>query len=298
MTASLSSIADVEAGLARHGYVADRRLATAVFLALQMQKPLFLEGEPGVGKTEIAKALAVMLKRPLIRLQCYEGLDVSTAVYEWDYARQMLAIRLIEAMGEADEARAEERIFSRKYLLKRPLLEAVEPTGGEPVVLLIDELDRADEEFEAFLLEFLSEYQISVPEIGTIRAARAPVVIITSNRTREIHDALKRRCYYQWIDYPPFEKECAIVKARIPKAREKLTADVVRFVQALRGEDVFKRPGVAETLDWMTALQALDQETLSESVVNDTLGVLLKYRDDVAQIEGAAVKRLLSRKHG
>jgi len=298
MTSALSSIADVKACLASHGYVADRRLATAVFLSLRMQKPLFLEGEPGVGKTEIAKALSALLKRPLIRLQCYEGLDVSTAVYEWDYARQMLAIRLIEALGEADEARAEERIFSRKYLLKRPLLEAVEPSGGEPVVLLIDELDRADEEFEAFLLEFLSEYQISVPEVGTIKATRAPVVIVTSNRTREIHDALKRRCYYQWIDYPPFEKECAIVKARIPGAREKLTADVVRFVQALRGEDVFKRPGVAETLDWMTALHALDQETLSENVVNDTLGVLLKYRDDVAQIEGAAVKRLLARKHG
>jgi MoxR-like ATPase len=298
VTGPLSSIAAVEAGLAAHGYVADRRLATAVFLALQLGKPLFLEGEPGVGKTEIAKALSLLLKRKLIRLQCYEGLDVSTAVYEWDYARQMLAIRLIEAMGEADEARAEERIFSRKYLLKRPLLEAVEPTGGEPVVLLIDELDRADEEFEAFLLEFLSEYQISVPEIGTIRAARPPVVIVTSNRTREIHDALKRRCYYQWIDYPSFEKECAIVRSRVPGASEKLTAEVVRFVQALRGEDVYKRPGVAETLDWMAALGALDRETLSEDVVDDTLGVLLKYRDDVAQVEGAAVKRLLRRPHG
>lgn len=292
------SVDDTLALLAGGDYVADRALATTLYVTFKLKRPLFLEGEAGVGKTELAKVVAARLGRPLIRLQCYEGLDVSTAVYEWDYARQMLAIRLIEALGEADEARAEERIFSRKYLLKRPLLEAVEPSGGEPVVLLIDELDRADEEFEAFLLEFLSEYQISVPEVGTIKATRAPVVIVTSNRTREIHDALKRRCYYQWIDYPPFEKECAIVKARIPGAREKLTADVVRFVQALRGEDVFKRPGVAETLDWMTALHALDQETLSENVVNDTLGVLLKYRDDVAQIEGAAVKRLLARKHG
>ncbi|MGD9538218.1 MAG: AAA family ATPase [Alphaproteobacteria bacterium] len=298
MTGPLSSIAAVQDGLARQGYVADRRLSTAVFLALAMDKPLFLEGEPGVGKTEIAKALAALLGRPLIRLQCYEGLDVSTAVYEWDYARQMLAIRLAEAMGEADEARAEERIFSRKYLLKRPLLEAVEPSGTEPVVLLIDELDRADEEFEAFLLEFLSEFQISVPEIGTIKAARPPVVIITSNRTREIHDALKRRCYYQWIDYPSFEKECEIVRARIPGAAEALTAEVVRFVQALRAEDVYKRPGVAETLDWMRALQTLDSETLSEDVVDDTLGLLLKYRDDVAQIEGAAVRRLLARRGG
>ena len=298
MTGPLSSISAVQEGLARQGYVADRRLSTAVFLALAMDKPLFLEGEPGVGKTEIAKALAALLGRPLIRLQCYEGLDVSTAVYEWDYARPMLAIRLAEAMGEADEGRAEERIFSRKYLLKRPLLEAVEPSGTGPVVLLIDELDRADEEFEAFLLEFLSEFQISVPEIGTIRAARPPVVVITSNRTREIHDALKRRCYYQWIDYPSFEKECEIVRARLPGTPEALTAEVVRFVQGLRAEDVYKRPGVAETLDWMRALRALDSETLSADVVDDTLGLLLKYRDDVAQIEGAAVRRLLGKRHG
>jgi MoxR-like ATPase len=298
LTSPPASIAAVEAGLAAHGYIAERRLATAAFLALALGKPLFLEGEPGIGKTEIAKALSALLARPLIRLQCYEGLDVSSAVYEWDYARQMLAIRLVEALGEGDEARAEERIFSRKFLLKRPLLEAVEPSGGGGVVLLIDELDRADEEFDAFLLEFLSEFQITVPEIGTIRAMRPPVVVITSNRTREIHDALKRRCLYQWIEYPSFDKECAIVRARLPGAAERLTAEVVRFVQALRAEDVYKRPGVAETLDWMAALGALERETLSEDVVNDTLGVLLKYRDDVAAIEGAAVARLLKRPHG
>jgi len=298
VTGPLGSIDATETALARLGYIAERRLATAAYLAVELGKPLFLEGEPGVGKTEVAKALSALLKRRLIRLQCYEGLDIASAVYEWDYARQMLEIRLIEAQGSVDDQRAGERIFSQRFLLKRPLLEAVEPSDGAPVVLLIDELDRADEEFEAFLLEFLSDFQISVPEIGTIKATTPPVVVITSNRTREIHDALKRRCLYHWIDYPPFEKECAIVRARLPGISERLSQAAVRFVQALRAEDVYKRPGVAETLDWLAALRALDRETLSEEVVNDTLGLLLKYRDDLAQIEGAVVKKLLARPGG
>jgi MoxR-like ATPase len=291
----LTSIDATESALGKAGYIAERRLATAIYLAVELGKPLFLEGEPGVGKTEVAKALAQLLKRRLIRLQCYEGLDIASAVYEWDYARQMLEIRLIEAQGVVDDQRAGERLFSQRFLLKRPLLEAVEPSDGAPVVLLIDELDRADEEFEAFLLEFLSDFQISVPEIGSIKAATPPVVIITSNRTREIHDALKRRCLYHWIDYPTFEKECAIVRARLPGISERLSRDAVRFVQTLREEDVYKRPGVAETLDWLAALRALESETLSEDVINDTLGLLLKYRDDLAQIEGAVVKKLLAR---
>jgi MoxR-like ATPase len=283
----------VQEALHQEQYVADRRLATSIYLALRLRKPLFLEGEAGVGKTEIAKVLASMLNRPLIRLQCYEGLDINTAVYEWDYTRQMLEIRLLEAVGNMDETTAVRKIFSPEFLLKRPLLQAIDWTDGIEPVLLVDELDRADEEFEAFLLEVLSDFQISVPEIGTIKAERPPVVIITSNRTREIHDALKRRCLYHWIDYPSFDKEYNIVLAKVPEAPERLAHEVVAFVQTLRGEDLYKLPGVAETLDWVAALVALDREKLSDDVVNDTLGVLLKYQDDVQHVEGKLVRRIL-----
>jgi MoxR-like ATPase len=275
--------------------VPDRGLATSVFLALRLGKPLFLEGEAGVGKTEIAKVLAAVLDRPLIRLQCYEGLDLQSAVYEWNYARQILEIRLLEARGEGAAGHLHD-VFSREFLLRRPLLEAIDrPRGAPPPVLLIDELDRADEEFEAFLLELLSDFQITIPELGTIRAERPPVVVITSNRTREIHDALKRRCLYQWIDYPDFEKEIEIVRRKVTSASERLAREVVAFVQDLRREELFKRPGVAETLDWIGALQALDQETLSDQIVGDTLGVLLKYQDDVELVRHAGIQRLLER---
>lgn len=290
---SLSSIDQVQEALQQELYIADRRLATSIYLALKLQKPLFLEGAAGVGKTEIGKVLAAMLRRPLIRLQCYEGLDINTAVYEWDYARQMLEIRLLEAMGTVDERAAARRIFSPEFLLKRPLLQAIDWTVEAEPVLLVDELDRADEEFEAFLLEVLSDFQISVPEIGTIKASHPPVVVITSNRTRDIHDALKRRCLYFWIDYPSFEKEYRIVLAKVPQAPEWLAREVVAFVQALRREELYKLPGVSETLDWMAALVALDREELSDEIISDTLGVLLKYQDDIQQIEGPAVRRLL-----
>ena len=273
----------------------DRGLATSVFLALRLGKPLFLEGEAGVGKTEIAKVLATVLDRPLIRLQCYEGLDLQSAVYEWNYARQILEIRLLEARGEA-AASHQHDLFTREFLLRRPLLEAIDVRRRALApVLLIDELDRADEEFEAFLLELLSDFQITIPELGTIRAAEPPIVVITSNRTREIHDALKRRCLYQWIDYPGFEKEIEIVRRKVAGASEQLAREVVAFVQDLRREELFKRPGVAETLDWIMALQALDRETLSDEIVGDTLGVLLKYQDDVELVRHAGVQRLLER---
>lgn len=290
---SLSSIDQVQQALQQEHYIADRRLATSIYLALKLQKPLFLEGAAGVGKTEIGKVLAAMLRRPLIRLQCYEGLDINTAVYEWDYARQMLEIRLLEAIGTVDERAAARRIFSPEFLLKRPLLQAIDWTAEAEPVLLVDELDRADEEFEAFLLEVLSDFQISVPEIGTIKASHPPVVVITSNRTRDIHDALKRRCLYFWIDYPSFEKEYRIVLAKVPQAPEWLAREVVAFVQALRREELYKQPGVSETLDWMAALVALDREELSDEIISDTLGVLLKYQDDIQHIEGPAVRRLL-----
>jgi MoxR-like ATPase len=291
----IDSIDQIQQVLADHHYISDRSLATAIFLALKLGRPLFLEGEAGVGKTEVAKVLAHLLSRPLIRLQCYEGLDLSTAVYEWNYTQQMLQIRLMEAAGrvQADEARR--HLFSPDFLLKRPLLQAIDQANGVPPVLLIDELDRADEEFEAFLLEVLSDFQITVPELGTIKAAIPPVVIITSNRTREIHDALKRRCLYHWIDYPSFEKEYNIVLAKAPQAPEALARQVVAFVQELRREELYKLPGVAETLDWITALVALDQAALTEDVVNDTLGTLLKYRDDIQHAQRAAVKPILSR---
>ena len=280
------SIPETLSALEAHGYVAERSLATSVFLALKLRRPLFLEGEPGVGKTEIVKVLSQLLETRLIRLQCYEGLDVSSAVYEWDYARQMLEIRLLEAGGTRDAGAVRREVFGADFLVKRPLLQALE--GSPAPVLLIDELDRADEEFEAFLLEFLSDWQITVPEIGTIRAAEPPVVVITSNRTREIHDALKRRCLYHWIDYPDFDKELRIVRQKVPGIPEKLSAQVVAFVQALRGMELYKAPGVAETLDWAASLMALEVTQLEVAAVEDTFGALLKYQDDLVRARAAA----------
>ena len=288
-----ASIDDTLTLLRGANYVADRSLATVLFLALRLKRPLFLEGEAGVGKTEIAKVLASTLGRPLIRLQCYEGLDVSAAVYEWNYPAQMMAIRLAEAAGEHDRGRIEGDVFSQKYLIERPLLQALKPSPGGAPVLLIDELDRTDEAFEAFLLEILSDFQVTVPELGTIRAEEPPIVIITSNRTREIHDALKRRCLYHWVDYPDAQRETAIVRARAPDAPAKLTEALVAFVQKLRKEDLFKSPGVAETLDWAAALTELDAVALDPAIVSDTLGVLLKYQDDIARMQGAKAKELV-----
>ncbi len=278
--------------LTSHGYVADRALATVLFLALRMQKPLLLEGEAGVGKTEIAKVLSKALGRKLIRLQCYEGLDVASAVYEWNYAGQMMAIRLAEA-GGSDKASLESDVFSERFLVKRPLLQALEPQEGGPPILLIDELDRTDEAFEAFLLEVLSDYQVTIPELGTVEAQAAPIVILTSNRTREIHDALKRRCLYHWVDYPDAARELAILKARVPDAPVKLARQVVAFVQAIRKEELFKVPGVAETLDWASALVELDAVALDPAIVSDTLGALLKYQDDIQKMQASKVKELL-----
>jgi len=279
--------------LSEAGYIADRALATVLYLSLKMGRPLFLEGEAGVGKTEIAKVLAETLGRKLIRLQCYEGLDVASAVYEWNYAAQMVEIRLAEATGDIDRETLSKDIFSDRFLIKRPILQALEPDIAGPPVLLIDELDRADEAFEAFLLEVLADNQVTVPEVGTIRAEHPPIVVVTTNRTREIHDALKRRCFYHWVDYPDAARELEIVTTRIPGIRERLAAEVVAFVQRLRREDLFKRPGVAETIDWAGALTELDQVALDASVVSDTLGVLLKYQDDIARIEKSQTKALL-----
>lgn len=291
----IESIDQLQEALHSQRYIGDRSLTTAIYLSLKLRKPLFLEGEAGVGKTEIAKVLSAVLERPLIRLQCYEGLDVNTAVYEWNYTRQMLQIRLMEASGTVNQEKAIENIFGPEFLLKRPLLQAIDRSAedGEPV-LLIDELDRADEEFEAFLLEILSDFQITIPEIGTIKATEPPVVVLTSNRTREVHDALKRRCLYHWIDFPAFEKEYNIVLAKVPDAPERLAREVVAFVQELRREDLYKLPGVAETLDWVSALVALDQEDLSDEVINDTLGVLLKYQDDIQHVAGPVAQRILA----
>ena len=279
--------------LASAGYIADRSLATVLFLALKMGRPLFLEGEAGVGKTEIAKVLAETLGRKLIRLQCYEGLDVASAVYEWNYAAQMVEIRLAEAAGDVDRETLSKDIFTDRFLIKRPILQALEPDLAGAPVLLIDELDRADEAFEAFLLEVLADNQVTVPEIGTIRAKNPPIVVVTTNRTREIHDALKRRCFYHWVDYPDAARELEIVTTRIPGIRSRLAAEVVGFVQKLRQEDLFKRPGVAETIDWAGALTELDQIALDPATVSDTLGVLLKYQDDIARIEKSRAKALL-----
>jgi MoxR-like ATPase len=289
-----ASIDDTLTLLTNADYVADRSLATVLYLALKMGRPLFLEGEAGVGKTEIAKVLAASLGRRLIRLQCYEGLDISSAVYEWNYAAQMMAIRLAEAAGETDRTRLEGDVFSERYLIKRPLLQALEPTPEGPPVLLIDELDRTDEAFEAFLLEVLSDFQITIPELGTIKAEQPPIVIVTSNRTREIHDALKRRCLYHWVGYPDAERELQIVRTKVPQAPAKLTKEIVAFVQHLRKQDLFKQPGVAETLDWASALSELDAVALDPRIVNDTLGVLLKYQDDIEKTGGAATEQLLA----
>jgi MoxR-like ATPase len=278
--------------LARGRYVADRSLATAVYLSLSLGRPLFLEGEAGVGKTEIAKVLAETLGRRLIRLQCYEGLDVASAVYEWNYPRQMIEIRLAEGGSESKET-VEEEIFSDRFLIKRPLLQALEPDIAGPPVLLIDELDRTDEPFEAYLLEVLSDFQITIPELGTIKAKYPPIVVITSNRTREIHDALKRRCFYYWVDYPSAERELEILRIKAPGAAQALSAEVVAFVQKLRGMDLFKLPGVAETIDWAKALTQLDVLALTPEAINDTLGVLLKYQDDIAKVQGSEATRLL-----
>ncbi|HUW10140.1 MAG TPA: MoxR family ATPase [Anaerolineae bacterium] len=284
MFASIESLQDA---LLQHHYVADRGLATVIFLAAELRKPLFLEGEPGVGKTEVAKVLAQILPSRLIRLQCYEGLDVHNAVYDWAYSRQILHLRLLDASG-AGRQEMERDLYGRDFLLARPLLQAIEDTGTLPPVLLIDEVDRADEEFESFLLEILSDYQITIPEIGTISAAQPPLVVITSNRTREVHDALKRRCLYHWIDYPGYETELRIVHLKVPGIGERLSAQVVAAVQELRQADLYKPPGVAETLDWANALLAMDQDTLDGRSIRETLGVLLKYREDVQQARDLA----------
>jgi MoxR-like ATPase len=293
----LSTIEDVQKAMFAESYIADRSLATAVFLALKRRKPLLLEGEPGVGKTEIAKVLASLLDTRLIRLQCYEGIDVSTAVYEWNYTRQMLHIRMMEAQSGTREQELQE-IFGPDFLISRPLLQAIDAANAKAPVLLIDELDRSDEEFEAYLLELLSDFQITIPEIGTIRAKEPPIVIITSNRTREIHDALRRRCLYYWIDFPTLEKEYSIVIARMPGVPERLAKQVCGFVQEIRSMDLFKAPGVAETLDWLSSLLALDQVELVEGSVRDTLGALLKYQDDILKVGGNEMTRMLKKAQG
>jgi MoxR-like ATPase len=287
------SIDHVQQMLTEQGYVCGRPLATIVFLSLKLGRPLFLEGEAGVGKTEIAKALAAAFGRRLIRLQCYEGLDASSAVYEWNFAAQMVAIRTAEAAGGADRATLQTELFSDEFLVARPLLEAMRPDENGPPVLLIDELDRTDEPFEAFLLEALSDFQVTIPELGTIKAPEPPIVVLTSNRTREVHDALKRRCLYHWVDYPDFDREVEILKARAPEASDQLSREVVAFVQALRTEDLFKKPGVAETIDWANCLLALDVIDLSPEVIADTLGAILKYQDDISQLQGSEAKRIL-----
>ena len=294
MSLKPQSIDEVQDGLREQCYVADRQLATSIFLSLRLEKPLFLEGEAGVGKTEVAKVLSTMLNRRMIRLQCYEGLDISSAVYEWNYTRQMLHIRMVEASGKFDQKSTVRDIFGPDFLMKRPLLQAIDGNSEKAPVLLIDELDRADEEFEAFLLEVLSDFQITIPEIGTVKAQEIPIVLVTSNRTREIHDALKRRCLYHWIDYPSFEKEQQIILTKIPEAPQHLAAEVVSFVQGLRREDLYKRPGITETLDWVSALAALNEQTLSQEVIEQTLGTLLKYQDDIELIRGPVTQRILS----
>jgi MoxR-like ATPase len=287
------SIDATEAMLSAQSYVCGRPLATVTFLALKLGRPLFLEGEAGVGKTEIAKAIATGLGRKLIRLQCYEGLDAASAVADWNFAAQMIAIRTAEASGGADRDALKTELFTEDFLIERPLLAAMRPQPGGAPVLLIDEIDRTDEPFEAFLLEALSDFQVTIPELGTIRAPSPPIVILTSNRTREVHDALKRRCLYHWVDYPGFQREMEILRARAPEATEALSREVVAFVQRLRGEDLFKKPGVAETIDWARCLLALDVVTLSPEVIADTLGAILKYQDDIQKIQGSAAKKLL-----
>jgi MoxR-like ATPase len=298
MTGLPGSIDETIGLLAGQNYVCGRGLGTVTFLSLTLGKPLFLEGEAGVGKTEIAKALAAALGRRLIRLQCYEGLDAASAIYEWNFAAQMVAIRTAEAAGEADRTMLQRELFSADYLIRRPLLDALEPHAEGPPVLLIDEIDRTDEPFEAFLLEVLSDFQVTIPEIGPVRAEKPPIVVLTSNRTREVHDALKRRCLYHWVDYPAFERELAILRARVPEAAERLSAEVVAFVHGLRGEDLFKAPGVAEAIDWARCLVALDAVALSPEMVTDTMGAVLKYQDDIARLAGAETTRLLDEAKG
>jgi MoxR-like ATPase len=289
---NLNSIDELQAALRGQLYIADRGLATSIFLALKLGRPLFLEGEAGVGKTEVAKVIARLLETDLIRLQCYEGLDVHHAVYEWNYTRQMMHIRVMEARGERA---AEAELFGPEFLLRRPLLQAIENSREKAPVLLVDEVDRSDEEFEAFLLEVLSDFQITIPEIGTLRAERRPFAVVTSNRTREVHDALKRRCLYYWIDYPTFDKELEIVRAKIPEAPVQLARQITGFIQELRRADLYKVPGVAETLDWTAALVALDQQALAPSIVEETLGVILKYQDDVEKVRGENARAILER---
>lgn len=291
MPASIDAMIDL---LAAHDYLAGRSLATVLFLALRMQRPLFLEGEAGVGKTEIAKVLSKALDRPLIRLQCYEGLDVASAVYEWNYPAQMMEIRLSEAVGIADRDRLEHDIFSERYLIRRPVLQALVGEGERAPVFLIDELDRTDEAFEAFLLEVLSDFQVTIPEFGTVKAAHPPIVIVTSNRTREVHDALKRRCLYHWVDYPQAAQELEIIRRKVPGCNETLSRQIVAYVQKLRTVDLFKNPGVAETIDWATALTELDRLALDPETIADTLGTLLKYQDDIARIQGSEGQKVLA----
>jgi MoxR-like ATPase len=290
-----SSIDELQALLERQLYIADRGLATSIYLALRLSRPLLLEGEAGVGKTEVARALASGLETDLIRLQCYEGLDINHAVYEWNYARQLLEIRLMEAAGAVDRQKAGKELFGEEFLIRRPLLQAISNSRPRPPVLLIDELDRADEEFEGFLLELLADYQITIPELGTIRAERPPIVVITSNRTRELHDALKRRCLYFWIDYPAFEKELRIVRTKVPAAPARLAAQVTAFVQELRTTELYKAAGVSETLDWMAALVALDRTELDRATIEQTLGILLKNQEDIQAVRGDRVSELLNR---
>ena len=293
--APVGSVSDLQQLLSGQHYVADRALAVSLFLSIKLQRPLFLEGEAGVGKTALAAAAAAALDADLIRLQCYEGLDISHAVYEWDYARQIMELRILDAAGGIDRARARQELYSDAFLIKRPLLQAIDPVRTRPAVLLIDEIDRADEEFEGYLLELLSEFQVTIPELGTVKAAQPPLVILTSNRTRDVHDALKRRCLYQWIDYPSFDKELAIVHERVPHAAEALARQVPRAVQELRRRDLYKTPGVSETIDWVAALAALDREMLDVESADETLGVLLKAKEDIESVRGSVLAELLAR---
>lgn len=295
LTPNICTIADLQQRLLAQHYVADYGLAVSIFLALRLDRPLFLEGEAGVGKTAVASAVALALDADLVRLQCYEGLDIAHAVYEWDYARQLMELRMLEATGGLDRTAARKELYSDAFLIKRPLLQAIDPARTRPAVLLIDEIDRADEEFEGYLLELLSEFQITIPELGTIRATAPPLVILTSNRTRDVHDALKRRCLYQWVEYPAFDKELAIVRERLPHAPAALAAEVTRLVQSLRGMELDKAPGVSETLDWVAALAALDAVTLRPEVVEATLGVALKSKDDIDAIRGDVLATLVAR---
>ncbi|HEX7281601.1 MAG TPA: MoxR family ATPase [Vicinamibacterales bacterium] len=290
----MNSVAELQARLAQHHYVADRSLAVSLFLAMRLHRPLFVEGDPGVGKTSVAAAMAAALDTDLIRLQCYEGLDLNHAVYEWDHARQILELRILDAAGTVDRASARRELYSDAFLIKRPLLQAIDPARERPAVLLIDEIDRADEEFEGYLLELLAEFQVTIPELGTVRAAHPPLVILTSNRTRDVHDALKRRCLYQWIGYPDYDKELAIVMQRQPDAPAQLAAHVTSVVQRLRSEDLLKLPGVSETLDWIAALLALDRDRLDPAIANETLGVLLKAREDVDLMRGDKLASLIA----